>query len=120
MGTVTGTRCLFFINIIQGYTFKMNKLILFGAILVTLMVLLPSISAEEKSSKFLTDLCAKCRYCKKDPDCTGCARCSECKNRKQDGCRFCKPGENEGKCIDRCTKGCRVCENLDSCKKFKE
>merc|ERR1711874_631089 len=97
---------------------KMKMSVLVCSVFLTLCVLVPSIScAEKKSSKFRTDLCAKCEYCKEDPSCSGCARCSECKSRRDYGCKFCKKGEEEAKCVERCTKGCRICENLESCNK---
>ena len=85
---------------------------------VSVMVMV--VKAEgKKKSQLLTNLCEKCEYCEGDPSCSGCARCGECKTRKDYGCKFCKKGEAEEKCVDRCTKGCRVCKNLESCKERK-
>merc|ERR1739838_185068 len=103
-----------------GIYLKMNKLILCGAVLLAVALLLPASSAQETSPKkkksssaFLDDLCAKCKYCKTDPECSGCAKCSECNSRREKGCRFCKKNEEEKKCIDRCKKGCRICGGDD-------
>ena len=42
----------------------------------------------------------------------------------QEGCRFCKPEEDEAACRERCNKGCNICKGkdgsgLESCKKLK-
>merc|ERR1711936_335520 len=46
-----------------GTTPEMNKLILCGSLLFSLLLLLPSTSAEKETGEFLADLCAKCNYC---------------------------------------------------------
>ena len=94
----------------------MNKLLILSAITLTILVLVPSLEAKKKKGKLLTDLCEKCEYCETDPDCSGCAKCSECKSRKDYGCKFCKRNEDEAKCVERCTKGCGICEKLESCR----
>merc|ERR1712086_425820 len=73
-----------------GIKLKMNKLVLCGAVLLAIALLLPTSSAQETSPKkkksssaFLDDLCAKCKYCKTDPECSGCAKCSECNSRRE-------------------------------------
>merc|ERR1712105_462708 len=61
-------------------TTEMNKLILCGSLFFSLLLLLPSTSAEKETGEFLADLCAKCNYCtteNADNKCTGCAKCSE-------------------------------------------
>merc|ERR1711884_995223 len=104
---------------IQYRNTKMNKHILMLGLAVTLLCLasLPSVEADG----LLNRICEKCNYCKTDPNCDGCQRCGECSSRSQRGCRFCKKGEDENGCRDRCTKGCRICggkdgEGLESCK----
>merc|ERR1712236_30687 len=119
MGGTNQTRPL------TGTTLEMKKLVLCGALLLTLLLLLlPSISGDERS-KFLSDLCEKCDYCKTDIECLGCAKCSECtpmqRRVKTGKCRYCKENETVEKCKERCEKGCNIClgkdkKGLDSCK----
>ena len=121
-----------------------SKVLLLGLTLATILTF--SQAQEDKkeasggSSGFLDRLCEKCSYCKTDPNCDGCAKCSQCQSRSQvplenilppwkylniivlqEGCRFCKLGEDEESCRNRCGKGCRICggkdgTGLDSCK----
>ena len=122
-----------------------SKLLLLGLTLATTFVLSQAQEGKKEakesvgSSGFLDRLCEKCSYCKTDPNCDGCAKCSQCKSRSQvplqyltslkyfnvttsqEGCRFCKLGEDEDGCRSRCGKGCRICggkdgTGLDSCK----
>ena len=42
----------------------------------------------------------------------------------QAGCKFCREGEAESGCRERCSKGCNICQGkegvgLESCKRFK-
>ena len=46
-------------------------------------------------------------------------------SRSQEGCRFCREQETEEECVERCSKGCRICagkdgDGLDSCKNRKK
>ena len=89
---------------------------------------------ERKDRQLLERICKKCSYCDTDPGCEGCARCGQCSSRAevmkydemtlvyddtlttlslQEGCRFCKAGEGEAGCRERCNRGCRICRGKD-------
>ena len=98
----------------------MNKLVLCCAMLLSIVLLAPSASAKKKSS-FLAQLCEKCEYCTEDPTCQGCSECQKCETTEQEGCSLCRVKESEADCVERCTKGCRICggkdgNGLESCK----
>jgi hypothetical protein len=122
----TDSACIGKITLFLFQLFEMNKLVLSFAVLLAVALLLPTSSAKEnkvtKKRAFLDDLCEKCKYCETDPECLGCSECAKCENKKQEGCRFCRPKEDRDECVARCSKGCRICggkdgTGLESCKK---
>merc|ERR1712215_59390 len=101
---------------------KMNKIILCSALLLSLLLLLPSSSGQKSDrSEFVTDLCAKCAYCDTEPidvdgkkACKGCEKCSECtpkqRKAKEGLCRFCRLKDSVEECKVKCKGGCGICE----------
>merc|ERR1712212_331311 len=93
---------------------KMKTTLVLCLILVSMMVMVMVTSVE--GGKITDDLCEKCSYCKTDSSCDGCNKCSDCKDFTKYPCKFCRKKELESKCLERCTKGCGICEKLESCK----
>ena len=124
-------------------TVKMNKSLFLCCSIIVLVVCLAAQTEGQKRKTFLEKICGKCEYCKGDPNCDGCTKCDEClsglkkvnigsvdyqnifSNRfiSQEGCKFCKEGEDVLECKERCNKGCNICKGkdgtgLESCKNF--
>merc|ERR1712142_135894 len=108
---------------------KMRKsLLVFGTFLFVIVFLSAETSGKKRSSTFLQRLCKKCEYCVEDPMCDGCNQCGDCFTGENGGvgkagCKFCKEGEAESKCRERCNKGCKICQGkdgsgLDSCNRI--
>merc|ERR1711872_896397 len=98
---------IFYFLFLQKIYFSMMKNIFAMGVLLVVTLVVVNVSGEEdehKGKELVSEICSKCEYCEKDPDCNGCSKCSECTSRKEEGCRFCRKKETEDECVARCKK----------------
>ena len=95
--------------------------------MVSILVMVISVEGKKKS-KVLKGVCKKCKYCETIKSCDGdncsyacddgCKKCSKCEKKDEYPCKYCEENEEEEKCVERCTSGCKICKNLiETCNK---